>query len=262
MHDHHTGLIHDFSRGALASDKWRDMVELYTRRQLTYQTDLLPALSGIANRIHDRGRYVGGSWELGLARDIAWYSPVDCISNDQAVSSHEKDVYIAPSFLWASAKGPVSFLNIEGSTVELMPMFSIDAVSCTPSGLNPLGELSGGSISLTGWAIPGSFGHQLERPMDANVFMKQAKPNELCLWATLCVTGGGYHIFHPDRGRRPGVGLCCFLLYASNRPDSQTCYALVLARVDMVSPWYRLGIIGSLEKRDFELAVTEELIIH
>ena len=82
-HVHHSGpLKKDYSIGTVSSQQWRKMVEAYTRKRLTYESDLLPALSGIANRIYDRGRYLGGVWESVLSDQLAWYSSVDVIDSE------------------------------------------------------------------------------------------------------------------------------------------------------------------------------------
>jgi hypothetical protein len=44
---------------------WDELVRLYSLRKLTYITDKLPALSGVASRVHQltQSRYLAGLWE-------------------------------------------------------------------------------------------------------------------------------------------------------------------------------------------------------
>lgn len=55
---------------------WHRMVEKYSQRHLTYATDKLPALSGIAAVYHDaiRSAYLAGLWRDNLLYDLLWRS--------------------------------------------------------------------------------------------------------------------------------------------------------------------------------------------
>jgi hypothetical protein len=56
-------------------NSWYSMVERYCTRKLTYQTDKLPALSGLANlmsQTHDC-TYIAGLWQEDLQSGLAWY---------------------------------------------------------------------------------------------------------------------------------------------------------------------------------------------
>ncbi|KAF8849481.1 HET-domain-containing protein, partial [Acephala macrosclerotiorum] len=54
---------------------WANIVEGYTKLDLTYESDRLPALAGLAEHIHHghRGRYLAGLWEDSLAKDLVWH---------------------------------------------------------------------------------------------------------------------------------------------------------------------------------------------
>ncbi|KAI0469992.1 HET-domain-containing protein [Xylariaceae sp. FL0804] len=52
---------------------WQDTVKAYSRKDLTYSTDKLPALAGIAQLFDSHlGRYVNGLWEPTLLSDLFW----------------------------------------------------------------------------------------------------------------------------------------------------------------------------------------------
>ncbi|OTB00460.1 hypothetical protein M426DRAFT_267536, partial [Hypoxylon sp. CI-4A] len=64
-------------RGAPLKDLqrlWKDIVEAYLLKGLTYDTDRLPALAGIAQFFSQRnfGRYVNGLWERTIVSDLFW----------------------------------------------------------------------------------------------------------------------------------------------------------------------------------------------
>lgn len=83
---------------------WYRMVTEYTKRNLTYISDRLPAIAGLAALVaeHDGGKYCSGIWWEDVAFGICW----------KKCSELERiDEYIAPSWSWASVKGPVEFVD-------------------------------------------------------------------------------------------------------------------------------------------------------
>jgi len=245
------------------------MVEAYTQKYLTYQKDLLPALSGIANRVHDLGRYFGGIWESDLLGQLAWYSSVDV--NDSRVRKPKFTSRNLPSFLWGSINGPISFLDISDSRFGLVPTFSVLGIDLIPSESNSLADIEG-TITVQGSCIPATLVHEFEKPMESNVFLKSGRESELCLWATLLVAGHGYHIFHPDgtggdslltlASKSPvDLDLLLLGLFCSDRRDSEQCYALVLAKQPGAYRneashfnYYRVGMVGSIDSSCFRTA--------
>jgi hypothetical protein len=88
--------------------KWYDMVERYTRRQLSYQTDRLPAIPGLAEALEGTTgitKYVAGLWDEDLLEGLLW-----CVSPPNRYScpkegTERKCEY--PSWSWASVNDPV-----------------------------------------------------------------------------------------------------------------------------------------------------------
>jgi hypothetical protein len=120
-----------------ASRAWHSIVSQYTARQLTVQTDRLPALSGLARQFAfpQMGKYLAGTWYSQLPDALDW-----SIKNPR-----RPEGYRAPSWCWASLDGPVSYDTLGGARcVEL-----IDA-GCTPAGEDPYGEVMDGYIVVKG----------------------------------------------------------------------------------------------------------------
>ncbi|CAM1505046.1 Fc.00g106830.m01.CDS01 [Cosmosporella sp. VM-42] len=96
-----------FGRNVSPSDlyyTWHQIVEEYTSRQLTRQSDRLPALIGLA-KTFDRitgGTYIAGMWRENLIEDMVW-------KRDGNAGFHPPDQVIAPSFSWASILGSISY---------------------------------------------------------------------------------------------------------------------------------------------------------
>lgn len=113
------------------SFRWADIVTEYTRRELSHTTDKLPALAGIARRMHSlraNDTYIAGLWRNTLCLDLLW----------RGNRESELATWQAPSWSWASIKGEVSFLINEQNVYGFRPMFSYITHNCTP--LHPTNE--------------------------------------------------------------------------------------------------------------------------
>jgi len=80
---------------------WRQLVQNYTLRDLTYPDDRFPALSGVASEIQKRidDIYIAGLWRDDLHRGLVW----------EVHRSGPAAKYRAPSWSWASIDGRVLF---------------------------------------------------------------------------------------------------------------------------------------------------------
>ncbi|KAG8165476.1 hypothetical protein KVR01_004028 [Diaporthe batatas] len=78
---------------------WYGLVEVYTKRKLTYPTDRLPAISGIAKHFESvlGDQYICGLWESDLPSGLVWYS-IKSAGNSPGPKSR-------PSWSWASREG-------------------------------------------------------------------------------------------------------------------------------------------------------------
>ncbi|KIJ48704.1 hypothetical protein M422DRAFT_115074, partial [Sphaerobolus stellatus SS14] len=81
---------------------WRTVVEDFTLLDLTYESDRLPALSGLAQRFAEyfpkNERYLAGLWEGDLARDLLWKP--GRVPLGTTAMMEKKD--IGPSWSWSS----------------------------------------------------------------------------------------------------------------------------------------------------------------
>lgn len=85
-------------------ERWYDLVESFTKRNLTNPKDKFPAISGIAmryRRCRPNDEYLAGIWRDTFARDLAWRTPVYLFEVEKSL----RDVKIAPSWSWASLPG-------------------------------------------------------------------------------------------------------------------------------------------------------------
>lgn len=133
---------------------WSNVVFEYCRRRLTYQTDILPALSGVAKRLQrpSLGAYLAGMWEHELPQSLWWIvSGHHKFADETFLERRESRVrrnYLAPSWSWAS--GPYSLSSGDWGKDPFIARCRILGYRCTPSGEDPTGRVSGGHITVAG----------------------------------------------------------------------------------------------------------------
>lgn len=129
---------------------WHLMVDYYSGRQLTFDTDKLPAISGLASKVYEltKSPYAAGLWSKNLPADLMWRSLRPKGSREYASANS------TPSWSWASVKGHVDFASSSTRTGGLYTISEyltrVLDVQCDVPGLNPFGEFSGGSFTLRG----------------------------------------------------------------------------------------------------------------
>ncbi|KAI6083048.1 hypothetical protein F4821DRAFT_245538 [Hypoxylon rubiginosum] len=91
---------------------WTEIVEDYSERKLTYDTDKLAAMSGVASEIQNMtgNEYFAGIWKEDLLSQLLW-----------KVRDPEYSIciqpYTAPTWSWASINGSISY-NLENLSSE------------------------------------------------------------------------------------------------------------------------------------------------
>jgi hypothetical protein len=129
--------------------EWEDLAQDYTRKDLTFRKDLLPALSALAIRYgqsrdkHSAGTpqdtYLAGLWNTDLRTQMVWFPAVQ--ERREQVSSDAT----APSWSWISSPGAVLFSE-EPMDIHV----DILDAKCYLKGLNPYGEVDGGYVRIRG----------------------------------------------------------------------------------------------------------------
>lgn len=133
---------------------WYRLVEVYVKRDLTYDSDRLPALSGIADAFQrtltNAGTYLAGLWENDLIKGLLWRvnSPRPR-SPDQTYRTHLSS---PPSWSWASIGQCPIYWPI--SSLRGTHAAEVIDVSCTRSTVDDKGMVSGGTLTIRGKLIP------------------------------------------------------------------------------------------------------------
>jgi Heterokaryon incompatibility protein (HET) len=130
-------------------ERWVEIVERYTRLQLTYESDRLLAVSGLARRLSEisvlnSADYLAGLWRQQLPAQLLWFR---LAWRDPVRRSPE----VAPSWSWASVNAPVSFYPVK----TLSKDFKILAASSRVVS-DPFGQVSHGRLVVQGRLCQGS----------------------------------------------------------------------------------------------------------
>lgn len=122
-------------------NRWYDLVEGYSARELTFESDRLPAISGIARKIHEISgdTYMAGLWKKDLGAGLCW--------RERGFGDLRRpESYRALSWSWASVEGSITHSIPEDHKLSVkLSSFDIETDEN-----NPLGEVSSAKIVVQG----------------------------------------------------------------------------------------------------------------
>jgi hypothetical protein len=123
---------------------WGEIVKNYTKRQLTYEKDKLPAISGIVSRFQASAddECLAGLWKSDLMKELLWN-----VSPTQSARKPEK--YRAPSWSWASIEGTI-FSIYESAYGYGVHIATVITSEVHIKGEYEFGEVTGGFIKISG----------------------------------------------------------------------------------------------------------------
>ena len=128
---------------------WHYLVQEFSRLCLTFETDRLPAMSGLASKISKLtgSQYVAGLWKDNLVQDLCWTRDVWLDGTETSPRC-----YLAPTFSWVSVCGRIDY-SIAGALVKPAQItFHTELVDvyCDADPLNPFGGVTNGFAKLHG----------------------------------------------------------------------------------------------------------------
>jgi hypothetical protein len=125
---------------------WALLVEEYTRRSLTFASDKLPAISGVAKAYQNvTGKtYVVGVWQEELPSALAWFKR----SREQVGVSDQQ-----PSWSWAKMSGKVSFASVWPRYLEEAACTVVDIRVILNQNLNQFDNVACAEIDLRGHVL-------------------------------------------------------------------------------------------------------------
>lgn len=128
---------------------WQNIVEEYTRRRLTFSSDRLAALAGLAAHVHAEHpgiEYLAGLWSDTLPQSLLWHPHP---------RSQRVQPYIAPSWSWASVTRSVRWGISESFEVIDRTKLKLITANCSPAGPNKYGALKSAELVVQGhlWRV-------------------------------------------------------------------------------------------------------------
>ncbi|WPH01334.1 Hypothetical protein R9X50_00417500 [Acrodontium crateriforme] len=143
----HLGSLGDVSD----SDQWHAMVKSYTSRELTYASDKLPAISGLAASMPQsrRSQYLAGLWKESLVTDMLW----QVLPGPRGL--HYSLTYLpsqqsAPTWSWVSVNRAVTWNRLQNPE----SLAEVVGAQCVAGGENAFGAVAAGAIQLKGRLRP------------------------------------------------------------------------------------------------------------
>ena len=147
----------DFKTSKATYDEWMySLIPTYTRRQLSRNTDRLPALSGIAALVAKQcsDEYLAGIWRGDLQMGLLWSIDRD---SEPKISPHP---ILAPSFSWASVDQVISYdiplrtWRYDNRVKGIYGAITLQLLEAQSSMdyANPYGNIHGGYIRVSGLA--------------------------------------------------------------------------------------------------------------
>ena len=133
-------------------DFWLEVVEGFSRLDLSHESDRLPALSGLASRFSGSrlSTYLAGLWKEDIGRALLWY-----VGPHWKSSSSRSLPLRAPTWSWASIDLAnqtdhvmYPFLLRDSNGFNQDPCFRVVDVECRSSTINPYGEVQGGMLTI------------------------------------------------------------------------------------------------------------------
>jgi hypothetical protein len=142
-------------------ETWTKMITQFTDCHLTYETDRLPAISGLARRMKPifNCRYLAGLWELYLVPQLLWASYSSSKSKRTAT-------YQAPTWSWASRIGKV-VCKFSGNLPD--QCITVRSVEVRTKDNHEMSQVIYGCLRLTGTLIPSSLQLKKVRSSDTEM---------------------------------------------------------------------------------------------
>ncbi|RYP67261.1 hypothetical protein DL771_007350 [Monosporascus sp. 5C6A] len=123
---------------------WRTVVYNFSQASLTYPTDRLPAMSGMASRMPPEifGDYIAGLWSKDLVEELFW-APHSSVPTPKRYDGS----YVGPSFSWVSLYCNCAW-NFRDLGKNALRVAEILDAKTTPATQDPMGQVKDGSIRL------------------------------------------------------------------------------------------------------------------
>jgi hypothetical protein len=159
----------------LLRERWYELVEDFSSRSLSYETDKLPALSGLASTFAEsfsQSPYLGGLWRSHMPSSLLWKTTLESEPSLYSAFQPRRPMsYRAPSWSWASVDSLISYGSQRlSNTGGLRPeegigsynngLFEIVDSEIQLATDGKFGAISAASLQLRGCILPMQFRYE------------------------------------------------------------------------------------------------------
>ncbi|ORY68855.1 heterokaryon incompatibility protein-domain-containing protein [Pseudomassariella vexata] len=133
-----------------AASEWLRLVRMYSAKNLTKQTDMLPAIGGLARAYakFTPGEYHAGHFASHGIVNLLWRVDDPHKTEEEPRRPQE---YTAPSWSWASIARPVAWdWNLFMDKDRIKSVADIMVMDTSPLGLDPFGRVKSGMVRIKG----------------------------------------------------------------------------------------------------------------
>ena len=129
---------------------WYQLVSNYSGRRLTYQSDKLKAIAGLADIFAKQTgyHYVAGLWQEDIAAGLMWQATSRGVRREPAPTR-------APTWSWASTDGPILTDTLKDSSLRLVQLLKVEQKWQAEPGISRL-EIA--RLHVTGTVLKASLG--------------------------------------------------------------------------------------------------------
>ena len=139
-------LQHDLYR------RWELITENYTTANMTYPTDKLIAISGLAKvfrQILGNDQYLAGLWKNNIPNGLLWY--VVLLAPSKSKSRTTCAGYRAPTWSWASTDGPVLHMPFSNQGQDAQARIQILEANTTTDNGDDTMDVTDGILRIKGF---------------------------------------------------------------------------------------------------------------
>jgi hypothetical protein len=128
---------------------WADTVSVYSLCELTYASDKLIALSGVAKIMAQvlEDEYCAGLWRSRLVTELYWSR---VLGTEQPLPPPDLNTYRAPSWSWATYDGPIYNWEADDTSLQT-PLVDIIQCDVKTATSDRTGAVVSGALRLSGW---------------------------------------------------------------------------------------------------------------
>lgn len=235
---------------------WNEYTSQYATLRLSWQSDLLPAIRGLANQLKSRhtGRYLAGLWEDTLLRDLCWFNgESENLEGGENVDDRP-ETWRAPTWSWASVNSEhISNFAYCIEEKHSTPIASVLGVETVPLDPGPNDNLLSGIITLRGLVVSAKLKYTTSRHFRFNRMCRDYQLDMLGsgeAWG-LCMFWADYDLQNAkDESRRIREGelLQCIQLLSLTEDEKKEHWMVVRRSLDDLNLCERVGMAHWYER--------------